>query len=1018
MHHRYKGRRTALACALATITTALALGHSTQLRAADEPELEEVRVTGSRIRLTDGMATPTPVTAITPAELQSFEPGATVAEQLDALPQFFATQTAQRGGLALSGDAGASFLNMRSLGNNRTLVLLDGARMAPADKRGPVNVDTFPTALVRSVDVVTGGASAAYGADALGGVTNFIIDREFTGFKVQTGTGVTEFGDGFRWNASFAGGTQIGDKLNVIGSYEQRFIEQIDRDPEQLDSKWFRRWGHVNNPDWRPGAPAGTPQRLTRPWIAPTDRHVYGMISGTRTSLDTMVFNKQGTAVRPFMPGQLTSMGGAGSTLSTSGGPEAELANRAYAGPISGAEVIGRSLFLAAKYQFTDDFSAYAQLVKGVSESNQRPTRADTLGINLRSIWAPRIAVDNAYLPDNVRSIMQQNNVREFILSRDGAFLGELDMGLDQRDRNIFNTETVTLGFDWDLPLEWNLSGSYSEGETQRNSSVENMLRVDRMFLALDAVRDPASGNIVCRVQLYKPTVEQLRQVGLASGLTNSRTQAGANPEPLASPIGLDNTVQDCVPFNVMGFGNISREAIDYIGTDKWSRGIVEQDFAEVVATGNLHEGWGYGPVSMALGLTWRESGFSDEAFPVEIDALGPPLNAPQYGIRGIPPGYTGGAPNLHQFSTVPLISGEYNVWEWFTELQAPFWESTGGAQRLGGSVAFRSSDYNLSGRSDSWKLGLEAQIIEGLRFRATKSRDVREASFSERFDAQGGGANVLDPTRNNSSVAITVIASGNPNLAPEVADTLVAGVVIQPTWAWAEGLSISSDWYKVEIADAIQQIAQQDVVDRCFAGDTEQCANVERDPDTGDISRVFRRFFNQAQSNVEGIDLEVAYRMEPNFFDSESESFSVRMLGGYLLTREDIAPNGTVTDNLGVYTLPDFTGNLTATYSLGPWSVQLQGRYVDSGELVRTWREGIDVDDNMVASHSWWNGSLRYRGELDSGASWDVGLAVQNLFDRAPPIIPNGTSGAQAFLSGQYDEFGRRYNLSFNMNF
>src|SRR5690606_14526053 len=103
------------------------------------------------------------------------------------------------------------------LGRNRTLVLLDGSRVPPADKRGQVNVDNFPTALMRSVDVVTGGASAAYGADALGGVTNFIIDRQFEGLKVSVSTGLNEFNrDGKNWNFSVAGGRQFGDRLHVI----------------------------------------------------------------------------------------------------------------------------------------------------------------------------------------------------------------------------------------------------------------------------------------------------------------------------------------------------------------------------------------------------------------------------------------------------------------------------------------------------------------------------------------------------------------------------------------------------------------------------------------------------------------------------------------------------------------------------------------------------------------------------------------------------------------------------------
>lgn len=1010
-------RKKTLVISLAAICAAIACSSSAIAQSQPDPELEEIQVTGSRIRITDGMAAPTPVTVVTTSELNSFDPGGTIAEQLDALPQFFNNVTAQRSFGSLAFTVG-SFLNMRSLGTNRTLVLLDGARMAPGDKRGPVNVDTFPTALVRTVDVVTGGASAAYGADALGGVTNFIIDRQFQGLKFSAGTGISEYGDGFRANASIAGGFEFGERLNVIGSLEARQIDQIIRDPEDLDSSWYRRWGWVTNPAWRPGAPPGTPQRLTLPDVAQTDRHPYGMITGTGTVLDGMVFNREGTAVVPFRDGEITSRAGAGTTRTTSGGPEAELAHKAYLGPGQGSEVVGRSLFLAAQYQFTDSLSAYAQVVAGRSESNGENDRGSVTGITMTSIWAPRIAVDNAYVPQYVRDVLTAAGRSEFILSREGAFKGVPEIGIDSRDQNTFNTQTYTVGFDYELGGTWDLSGSLSTGETERLTHTYNMNRIDRMALGMDAVVHPVTGAIVCRVNLpqYSPTEADLRAAMIGTRLTNSRTANDPNPQPLEAPIGLDNTVEGCVPYNVMGYGNISADAIEYVGTLKKSVGIVEQDFAEVVATGELWEGWGYGPVSMAAGLTWRESGFADEAFPAEVDALGPPLNVPSLGIRGIAPGYSGGSPNLHKFSTVPKISGEYNVWEWFTEVQAPFWESESGLQRIGGSAAYRRSDYNLSGAVEAWKLGVELQVLEGLRFRATKSQDVREATFSERFDAQGGGGNVLDRQRNDENTSITVVASGNPNLAPETADTTVLGVVFEPQWDWSQGLSLSADWYEVDIEDSISQISQQDVVDRCFQGDTDQCANIERNPVTGQITRVFRRFFNQDQAIVEGVDFEVTYRGELDFFADEAETFSLRLLGGKLLTREDIAANGTVSNQLDQYTLPELNGTVTGTYSLGPWSVQLQGRFVSGDKLNRNWTEGVEVDDNYVASSTWWNGTLTYSSELSSGGTWNLGFNVLNLFDTAPPIVASA-SGNQ-FVSSQYDVYGRRYNLTLNMNF
>ncbi|HWK55344.1 MAG TPA: TonB-dependent receptor plug domain-containing protein, partial [Hyphomicrobiales bacterium] len=159
--------------------------------------VEEISVTGSRILQPSGMNSPVPVTVLTTAELRDYEPGSTISDQLDALPQFFNNGTPQRGdgGNAVVGSGGPGALNIRNLnvgttgaGISRTLTLLDGARVVPTDKRGTVNVDMFPTALMRTIDVVTGGASAAYGADALGGVVNFVLDRQFEGLEVSIGT--------------------------------------------------------------------------------------------------------------------------------------------------------------------------------------------------------------------------------------------------------------------------------------------------------------------------------------------------------------------------------------------------------------------------------------------------------------------------------------------------------------------------------------------------------------------------------------------------------------------------------------------------------------------------------------------------------------------------------------------------------------------------------------------------------------------------------------------------------------
>src|SRR5690606_37070797 len=180
-----------------------------------------------------------------------------------------------------------------------------------------------------------------YGADALGGVTNFVLDREFEGLKIQTGTGITEWGDGERWNFSIAGGRQIGDRLHVIASAQALRINQIWRNPEELGD-WYQRWGFVTNPAWDRNDPPGTnPQRLTLPWVASTERSPYGMLWARRGTSSTSalipfkyngyVFTEDGKHMRPFIKGDVYAAPNLpGSTKSMSGGPEAMIRHRAF----------------------------------------------------------------------------------------------------------------------------------------------------------------------------------------------------------------------------------------------------------------------------------------------------------------------------------------------------------------------------------------------------------------------------------------------------------------------------------------------------------------------------------------------------------------------------------------------------------------------------------------------------------------------------------------------------------------
>jgi outer membrane receptor protein involved in Fe transport len=307
------------------------------------------------------MAAPTPVTVMSMTELNELNPGSTIAEQLDELPQFFATPTAQRGGNAVSTTAGGSYLNLRGMGLNRTLVLLDGTRMAPADANGSVNVDNFPAAIMERVDIVTGGASAAYGADAVAGVVNFVLNREFEGFKTKYSTGITDEEDGQNYNVSFAGGVGLmEDKLHIIGSVDVKSIEQIGPSRDRFGEDWWQDWGLVRNPNYVSAtATPNDPQRITVPHVFGAQSSPQGLIitSAPGFAYRNYTFTDDGTDIRPFQFGDYLSLTGVTTATpilnNQAGGPEYDYydqsTSRSSLRGARGNDVKQESLFLNLK---------------------------------------------------------------------------------------------------------------------------------------------------------------------------------------------------------------------------------------------------------------------------------------------------------------------------------------------------------------------------------------------------------------------------------------------------------------------------------------------------------------------------------------------------------------------------------------------------------------------------------------------------------------------------------------------
>jgi outer membrane receptor protein involved in Fe transport len=1004
-------------CTRLALAVAMASSGFTSFTLHAQEQIEELSITGSRIRQTDGMVSPNPVTVVTTTEISNFNPGASVSEQLDALPQFLNTQTAQRGGGSLFGDAAGSYLNLRNMGKQRTLVLFDGSRIVPADRASTVNVDNFPTALVRSVDVVTGGASAAYGADALAGVVNFVLDREFEGLKTSVSTGITERGDGFNWNFSVAGGVQVGERLHLIGSVESREIDQIYRTPQSLDN--WNSIGWVINPEWKATDPPGThPQRLTVPHAHQATQNAAGMITAPGFSLNGYTFTADGRDVRPFVVGDFANRIGAGSNGMQAGGPEAAIAEQAFDGGPSGAEVVQRSAFGGLKYDITDRTQIFGQVMMGRTESNTYGRRGNP---EMGQQYFATAYIENPFMPEALRNAMIADNRTSIRIDKLGQLRGPNNHNFydDRNDSNISQMWSASAGFTTLFPNDWELRGNYQYGESKLTSEGQNIARIDRWYMAMDAVRDPATGAIICNVQRYNPTPEQL--AASMEGRTVATVQIGQYPDgvmPVDSPIVNDNAVRDCMPMNIFGEGNVSQAAADYVSTDKKGLRFLDQHFAELLLTGELYEGWGPGAVSFAAGLTWRDEWFNQYATPLEMERG--PANAPELGIRGISAGTTGGNRSLHPFTATSWATGEFNVWEWFSELNVPVWESGSGNQRLDSTLAFRQSDYSLTGKVESWKIGTELQLMQDLRLRVTKSRDVREPTFGEQFEAGGAGANITDPV-SNTTYTISMPSGGNPNLRPEEADTLTAGVVYSPSFApWIDGLQVSLDWYEIDVKDRVGSLGGQRILDECAGGAADLCALVTRSPVTGLVERILNVNLNVAAARTSGVDAEVRYDTDVDFIADKEENLTFRLFAGYL--GENSVTTTVYRDDVGSLASPEWSATATFGYDFGNYGIRVIQRYLDS-TIINSggvfWRAGVEVDDNTISSQSITNLSLSYRGETASGASWVASFNATNLFDREPPIIPTESQrGGQQSVNSNFDTFGRRYQLSLNYNF
>jgi iron complex outermembrane receptor protein len=938
----------------ATSTTAAATAESAT-------EVGEVLVTGSRV-VRDGYQAPTPTTVVGVEQMKQ----QAITELVDIsrnLPAF-RNQGGARSGSNSSANGGQGSLNLRGLGANRNLILLDRRRVVPSTGNGIVDVNILPSALVNRIDVVTGGASAAWGSDAVSGVINFVLDTKFNGLKMEASAGVSRHGDDEEGTISVAGGRSFNEGQGHIIASGEYF-----KGGDQLlkDRGWLAaRPGIINNPAYT-STNGQIRQFVVSEGIVAAYMSKGGLIDGCRTATGANIVNcalkgiafGAGGAPHKFIYG--TDVNPTGNMLAPAAGDVNGDYTQIYDNIKSVNPSERLSFFTHIDHDLTENIRGFVEGIYTKSTIGPSfsvpPYRFGTSATTWLSVSA-----DNAYLSPIIKAQMSGVGGGN---AAGPAFLniGRIndDWVGNSRIENTNTTKRFVAGLDGDLGHGWTWNGYYQYGQNTYYATVDGNLITSRggvtangnVNLAVDAVAAPA-GNAA----------------GIAAGTIVCRST-------------LTNPANGCQPLNIFGVGAASPQAIAYILGHQFTRQVYTQHVVEASIQGSPISTWA-GPVSVAAGASYRR-----EDIAATVDALS--LES-AFGI-GNPKPYT----------------GKYDVSEGFAEAVIPLAKDMAFAKSLELNLAGRATDYSTSGLAKTWKVGLSYSPIDDLRFRFTRSHDIRAPSLQELYTgATQGRASVIDRFKPGSvTVNVQQIGGGNADLVPEVANTLSYGVVYQP--GWLRGFTASIDYYRINISNTIATLNVQQIVDRCFAGNAALCNQIQRT--NGDIINILAPNLNLAGFKTDGLDIEASYRANlQDLFNGVDGNVGVRVLANYVgkfatsdgVTVRDLA--GSLGDQQ-----PKWVVQATYWYENGPVRLAVTNRYIDSGVVSNDYLVPLQIDDNKVAARLYTNANLNYKFERWGGRA-EAFVNVDNLFNVKPPRGFGWGYGLAA--SPQYDVVGTMFKI------
>lgn len=1033
-----------------------------QEAADDEDSAGEIVVTGSLIR-NPNLVQSTPVNATTADEIDLLQ--SNVAEEvLRELPGVVPSI----GSAVNNGNAGASYVDLRGLGSERNIVLLDGQRIVPADLQGRVDLNNVPLALVERVDALTGAAVTTYGADAITGVVNFITRKDFAGAEITGGSQLTEKSDGhtFRIDATVGGNFDDGrgNAVLSIGYQQADPVFQGDRDFsfEQISS--FT--GGAG------GSGTAVPSRFsgTRPLDPATG---LPSVDPTVQNGGVRQVNAAGAAVAPFASFNFNPF-------------------NVFQTPFKRFNI-----FAQANYEISDAVEVYTRgmFSKNTVDTIIAPSGAfgGSVNINLNNpflpatlrnqfcafdvnpredIYTPRFtpaqcaaaATATGRSDPNYREIGLGGFVA-FDVNNDGILAA--NEGFDPNPAITLNRRTpevgprisnyVTTVFDYRLGLrgaisdsiDWDISGAY--GESENAQAIKNFTLQSRF-----------------------------RQAALADSATSCQ-----------------NSSNGCVPVNLFGpEGSITPEMAAFLTAD--STTIVRTTLAQVRGTISGDAGfaspWASEAVGFAVGGEFREYGATQSS-----------------DLLAQTPGELGGAGGA-----APNIDGNYNVYEAFGEIIAPIVEDKPMFHSLTLEAGLRYSTYTVKGatsqnQTTTWKAGGSWEPVESLKFRGNYSRAVRAPNIGELFTPQTVGLTNLSidpcagaaPTSNANLRAICIAqgapvgsigsitnptagqanltVGGNLDLKPEKADTLTLGFVYQPDFV--PGFNVSLDYYNIKIDSVIGTALPGDIIAACFgaisasSATSAACTNIRRNPLTGGLDGdpattggLFGPTNNLGKLATDGFDLLANWKGNIGAADltlsfvgnwTRSSKFNANPSDPGSLNRECVgfySVNCSFTGSIQ----PEFQTSTRVTFGYKDVDLSFLWRWMDAVQyepaqleaeraaadaanrndagvllpinLAQIGKPGFQGCPNFETTDE--GGCLVEEGfrrigaehYFDLTARWNASdnfsftFTIQNLLDNKPKLVGN-TIGSTAFNSGNvfpstYDALGRRFGVAAKLTF